>query len=67
MVLMRGIKIRTLYKLLRRTNESSCLLAINPKTDEILSCVANSTMLWHRPLGHIGEKGLRVIHSKGMV
>jgi hypothetical protein len=24
-------------------------------------------MLWHQRLGHIGEKGLRTLHSKGMV
>jgi hypothetical protein len=25
------------------------------------------TMLWHQRLGHIGEKGLQTLHSKGMV
>jgi len=25
------------------------------------------TMLWHQSLGHIGEKGLRILHGKGMV
>jgi hypothetical protein len=25
------------------------------------------TMLWHQILGHIGEKGLRTLHGKGMV
>jgi hypothetical protein len=24
-------------------------------------------MLWHQRLGHIGEKGLRTLHDKGMV
>jgi hypothetical protein len=24
-------------------------------------------MLWHQRLGHIGEKGLRLLHNKGMV
>jgi hypothetical protein len=24
-------------------------------------------MMWHQRLGHIGEKGLRLLHSKGMV
>lgn len=67
MVLMRGIKIRTLYKLLGRTDESSCLLVVDPKTNEILSCVVDSTMLWHQRLGHISEKGIRAMHSKGMV
>jgi len=25
------------------------------------------TMLWHQRLGHIGEKGLRILHGNGMV
>jgi hypothetical protein len=24
-------------------------------------------MLWHQRLGYIGEKGLRLLHGKGMV
>jgi hypothetical protein len=24
-------------------------------------------MLWHQSLGHIGEKGLRLLHGKGVV
>jgi hypothetical protein len=24
-------------------------------------------MLWHQRLGHIGEKGIRLLHGKGMV
>ena len=56
-----------MYKLLGKTDDSSCYQAVDPKTDEILSCVADSTMLWYQRLGHIGEKGLLAIHSKGMV
>ena len=36
-------------------------------TNEILSFVSDSTMLWHRRLGHINEKGLRAMQNKGMV
>uniref|UniRef100_UPI0028E60ACB GAG-pre-integrase domain-containing protein n=1 Tax=Bradyrhizobium cosmicum TaxID=1404864 RepID=UPI0028E60ACB len=25
------------------------------------------TMLWHQRLGHIGEKGLQILHGKGML
>jgi len=24
-------------------------------------------MLWHQRLGHIGDKGLQILHGKGMV
>ena len=61
MVLMWGIRIGTLYKLLGRTDGSSCHQVVNPKIEDILSCVFDSTMLWHRQLGHIGEKGLCVM------
>ena len=56
MVLMRGIRNGTLYKILRKTNGSGCHQVVDPKTDEILSFIADSTMLWHRQLGHISEK-----------
>ena len=29
--------------------------------------LADSTMLWHRRLGNINEKGLRAMYRKGMV
>ena len=67
MVLMWGIKIGTLYKLLGKTDGDSCNQVVDPKTKDILSCVVDSTMLWHRRLGHIGEKGLCAMHSKGIV
>ena len=67
MVLMQGIRIGILYKLLGKINGGSCNQAVDPKTVKILSCMVNSTMLWHRQLGHIGERGLRAMHSKGMV
>ena len=31
------------------------------------SCLVDLTMLWHRQLGHNIKKGLRAMHSKGMV
>ena len=64
---MWGIKIGTLYKLLGKTNDGSYNQVVDPKTNEILSCVGYSTMLWNRQLGHIGEKGLFAMHRKGMV
>ena len=48
MVLMRGIKIGTLYKLLGRIEKSNYFPTVYLKTDKILSCVANLTMLWHQ-------------------
>ena len=47
MVTMRGIRIGTLYKLLGRTNKSSCLPTVDPKSGKISSCIVNLTMLWH--------------------
>ena len=67
MVLMRGIKIGTLYKMFRRTDKISCIFVFDPKTGKILSCIVDSTMLWHRRLGHISEKGIHAMHSKVMV
>ena len=67
MILMRGIKMGTLYKLLGRTDASRCHHKVIPKTNEISSCVANSNMLPHQWLGHNDEKGFCGMHNKGMV
>ena len=40
--------IGTLYKLLGRTDDGSFHHVVDPKTEEILSCVIDLTMLWHR-------------------
>jgi len=34
---------------------------------ENLVVSGENTMLWHERLGHIREKGLRILHGKGMV
>ena len=34
---------------------------------ESLAISGEKTMLWHQRLGHIGEKGLRILHRNGMV
>lgn len=67
MVLMRGMRIRTLYKLLGRINSNRSHHTFIPETDEILSCVLDSTMLWHKRLRHFDEKGLCAMDNKCMV
>ena len=34
---------------------------------ESLAVSGEKTMLWHQRLGHIGEKGLHILHGNGMV
>ena len=34
---------------------------------ESLAVSGEKTMLWHQRLGHIGEKGLQILHGNGMV
>lgn len=53
-----------MYKSLGKTDGGRCNQVVDPKTDEILSCMANLTMLWHQRLGHINEKGLHAMHRK---
>ena len=33
----------------------------------IYSCQVDSTMLWNQQMGHISEKGIHSMHTKGMV
>jgi transposase InsO family protein len=71
MVLMRGVRCGTLYKLLGGTYTNGCnssvVLKQTNKEDKTNTVLGNKTMLWHQRLGHIGEKGLRTLHGKGMV
>jgi hypothetical protein len=48
MVLMKGFKIGTLYKFLGSVDSIGCNNIIVHKVD--------LTMLWHKRIGHIGEK-----------
>jgi hypothetical protein len=71
MVLIRGVRCGTLYKLLGSTYTNGCnssvVLEQTNKEDKTNIVPKKKTMLWHQRLGHIGEKGLRTLHNKGMV
>jgi len=65
---MREVWIGTLYKLQGSTIVDGCNSYVIPKSGaENLVVSREKTMLWHQRLGHIGEKGLRILHGKGMV
>ena len=68
LVLMWGVRIGTLYKLQGSTIIDGCNSSVVPESGaENLVVFGEKTMLWHQRLGHIGEKGLRILHGKGMV
>eukprot|EP00253_Pinus_taeda_P007554 PITA_07554 len=68
LVLMRGVQIGTLYKLQDSTIVDGCNSSVVPKSGaENIVVSGEKTMLWHQRLGHIGEKGLQILHGKGMV
>jgi hypothetical protein len=71
MVLMRGVRCGTMYKLLGRTYTNGCnsfvFLEKTNKEDKTNIVLEKKTMLWNQRLGHIGEKGLLTLHGKGMV
>ena len=58
LVLMRGVRIGTLYKLPGSTIVDRCNSSMVPENGvENLVVSGEKTMLWHQRLGHIGEKG----------
>jgi hypothetical protein len=71
MVLMKGVRFGTLYNLLGSTISDGCNSSNVPDIgveEEINPTVSGEkVMLWHQRLGHIGEKGLRLLHGKGIV
>src|SRR5271168_2958350 len=65
---MRGVRIGTLYKLQGSTVVDGCNSSMVPENGvENLVVSGEKTMLWNQRLGDIGEKGLRILHGKGMV
>jgi len=68
LVLIRGVWTGTFYKLQGSTIFYGCTSSVVPEsgTENLVLC-GERTMLWHQRLGHIGEKGLRILHGKGML
>jgi len=65
---MRGVWIGTLYKLQGGTVGYGCNSSVVlGRGVENLVVSGDKTMLWHQRLEHIGEKGLQIVHGKGMV
>jgi hypothetical protein len=71
MVLMRGVRCGTLYKLLGRNYTNVCNSYVVPEQrdegEKTNTIPEKKTMFWHQIMGHIGEKCLRKLHGKGMV
>jgi hypothetical protein len=71
MVLLKGVQFGTLYKPQGRTITDGCNSSIvhdiGAKEEITPTIFGEKVMLWHQTLGHIGEKGLRLLHGKGMV
>jgi hypothetical protein len=71
MVFLKGIWFGTLYKLEGSIISDECNSSIVPNigVEEVRTPTVfrEKVMLWHQILGHIREKGLRLLHGKGMV
>ena len=68
LVLIRGVRTGTLYKLQGSTIIDGCNSYVVPESRaESLAISGENTMLWHQRLGHIGDKGLWILHRNGMV
>jgi hypothetical protein len=69
MVLLRWVKVGNLYNLLGNTITYGCNSIIVPENefDKTYTLFIEKTMVWHETMGHIGEKGLCDLHTKGIV
>jgi hypothetical protein len=71
MVLLKGVHIGTMYKLqgsiISNGCNSSIILDIGAEEEKTPIVFGEKVMLWHQRLGHIEDKGLRLLHSKGMI
>jgi hypothetical protein len=71
MVLLKGVRIGTMYKLLRSIINDGCNSSIVPdigtEEEKTPTISREKAMLLHQRLGNIGEKGFQLLHDKGMV
>jgi hypothetical protein len=71
MVLLNGVRFGTLYKLQGSIISDGCNSSIVPnigvEEERTPTVYGENVMLWHQRLGHIEEKGLRLLHGKCMV
>ena len=68
LVLMQGVQIGTLYKMQGGIVVYGCnsSMVLESGAENIVVSREN-TMLWNQRLGHIREKGHKIVHGKGMV
>jgi hypothetical protein len=71
MVLLKGVLIGTLYKIQGSIISDGCNSSIVPdigvEEEKTPTIFGEKVMLWHQRLWHIREKGIRLLHDKGMV
>ena len=73
LVVAKGVKVGTLYLctghifpstlIILEKNECSWTIAIVEQGEQT-NVVDSDTMLWHHRIGHISEKGMKLLHSK---
>jgi hypothetical protein len=70
-VLLKGVWFGNLYKIQGSTINDGCnnfvFTKIGAEEEKNSTIFEENNMLWHQRLGHIREKGLRLLHGKGMV
>jgi hypothetical protein len=70
-VLLKGVRFGTLYKLQGSTISDGCnssnVLDIGFEEEITPTVSGEKVMLWNQRWGYIREKGLRLLHGKGMV
>jgi hypothetical protein len=71
MVLLKGVQFATLYKMEGRNISDGCNSSIvhdiGFEEERTPRFYGEKVMIWHQRLGHIREKGLQLLHGKGMV
>jgi hypothetical protein len=71
MVLLKGVRFGTLYKLQGSTISDGCNISIVPdigvEKERTPTVSREKVMLWHQRLGHIEKKALRLLHGEVML
>ena len=66
MVIAKGAKVGTLYLCTGNTHSTLVATDIDNAGKATVNVARTDSVMWHHRLGHMSEKGMKILHSKNL-
>ena len=67
LVVAKGAKVGTLYLCIGNTFSTLVATNIDNAVKAIVNVARTDSVVWHHRLGHMSEKGMKILHSKNLL